>query len=278
MTAMTKFYSPRPLDDDQLAKMVPSIFTQTAHHSRSERFAPIPTITAVRELRRNGFACYGAGESGCRFTDRRNYVKHMLKFRKEGDDSRRMRVGDSTLEVILRNANDGTSGYHLDAGIFRLACLNGMVVKSRDFGSVNIRHTGERRQTLDRVVVGTHEIAQRADLALAAPRDWSRIILDAAQRAAFAEAAHKLRFGDKEDRLEPRQLLIPRRYEDSRGDLWSVFNVVQENCINGGIAAVRNMPGASRRWTTRGVNGIGDNVRLNQNLWELAETFAKEAA
>jgi hypothetical protein len=275
---MTKFYSMRPLDDEELAKLVPSIFTQTAHHSRSTRFAPIPTFSAVKALRREGFACYGAGEANYRFPDRGKYVKHMLKFRKEGDDSRMHRVGDSALEVILRNANDGSSGYHVDAGIFKLACLNGMIIKSQDFGSLNIRHVGDRQQTLDKVVAGTHAIAQRADLALAAPRDWSRIILDAARQHAFAAAAHKLRFGDDENRVEPRQLLFPRRPEDNKPDLWSVFNVVQENCINGGIAAIRNLPGAQRRWTTRGVGGIAENVRLNQQLWELAEATAKESA
>ncbi|MDR6137768.1 hypothetical protein QE438_001072 [Pseudoxanthomonas sp. SORGH_AS 997] len=33
------------------------------------------------------------------------------------------------------------------------------------------------------------------------------------------------------------QILMPRRHDDSRRDLWSVFNRTQENLIEGGLSA-----------------------------------------
>jgi hypothetical protein len=61
---------------------------------------------------------------------------------------------------------------------------------------------------------------------------------------------------------------MPRRADDSRGDLWSVFNRIQENLIKGGLRArVAN----GRRQTTRPVQGIDNGIRLNRALWLLAD-------
>jgi hypothetical protein len=271
MTAMTKFYSPTPLDDERLYQLAPSIFAHGAHRSRSERFKPIPTIQAVRALRNEGWQCYGASQSRTRTVDRVRFTKHMLKFR-HSDVARLTRVGDAVLETILTNANDGSKGYHLDCGIFKLACLNGMVVKSHDFGSLMVRHIGD--DVISRVLEGTHVIASNAAKVMDTPDRWSRILLDREQRQRFATAAHGLRFGN-DQRVEPQQLLVPRREADTKHDLWSVFNVVQENCLQGGLSAMHNR---GRAWTTRRIGSIDDNMRLNSQLWQLGEATAKEAA
>jgi hypothetical protein len=269
MTANTKFYSPTALSDSELYALVPSIFTHGGHKSRSEKYRPIPTITAVRALRNEGWDCYGASQARTRQADRAPYVKHMLKFRHR-DSGRSMRVGDTTLETILTNANDGSKGYRLDCGIFRLACLNGMVVKSKDFGALLIRHTGD--DVVDRVLSGTYDIARHAAKVMEAPAKWSTVQLSSRQMRDLATSAHELRFGDDE-RIKSEQLLIPRRPADMGRDLWTIFNVVQENVVQGGISEVLPLPG-SRAWTTRAVHGIDANLRLNRQLWAVAESFA----
>jgi hypothetical protein len=97
--------------------------------------------------------------------------------------------------------------------------------------------------------------------------------------AALAEAAHVLRFadadGDINTPIRPDQLLIPRRRDDRANDLWTTFNVVQENVIKGGLSAMgRDANGRRRRTTTRQVNGIDQDVRLNKALFVLAERMA----
>jgi hypothetical protein len=101
----------------------------------------------------------------------------------------------------------------------------------------------------------------------------------------FAEAAHVLRFADAEGHVDTPikadQLLIPRRQEDTAPNLWNVFNVVQENAIRGGLTAMgRDTNNRPRRTTTRGVNGIDQNVKLNRALFTLATKMAelKQAA
>ncbi len=63
-------------------------------------------------------------------------------------------------------------------------------------------------------------------------------------------------------------MLVPRRWDDRKSDLWSIFNRVQENLVKGGLTG-RTANG--RRQRTRPVQGIDQNLRLNRALWMLAE-------
>lgn len=45
----------RPLTDEELMCFVPSVFSQSKHESRSERYTYIPTINIINRLRDEGF-------------------------------------------------------------------------------------------------------------------------------------------------------------------------------------------------------------------------------
>ncbi|WP_287876823.1 DUF932 domain-containing protein, partial [Acidovorax sp.] len=47
--------SDSPLSDDQIRRVAPSIFAGAPHESRSERYAYIPTVAVLTELRKEGF-------------------------------------------------------------------------------------------------------------------------------------------------------------------------------------------------------------------------------
>jgi len=67
--------------------------------------------------------------------------------------------------------------------------------------------------------------------------------------------------------------LAPRRREETNAnDLFSVFNIVQENTIKGGIVVrTRDERGYIKRVTTREVKSIDQNIKLNKALWTLSE-------
>lgn len=268
---ITRYNHGTPITEDEMRHYAPSIFAQAAHHSRSERFVPIPTIEMVRGLEKNGWVPVMAGQSIARLADKQNFTKHMVRFRRV---DRELATHGSIVELVLRNGNDGTSAYKLDAGVFRIACLNGLVAKSQDYGSTNIRHTG---QALDKVIEGSYEVLKNAERIMAAPQDWSQINLSREEQQIFADSAHLLRFdrdanGNASTNIQPRQLLVPRRVEDNLTNLWATFNIVQENAVKGGLTARTD---SGRRSTTREVRGIDQNVKLNMALWALAEQMAK---
>ncbi|ALA16092.1 phosphoribosylamine--glycine ligase [Chelatococcus sp. CO-6] len=272
-----RFDTGRALTEDELFRLAPSIFATTAHESRSERFKPIPTIEVLRGLAKEGFLPVGAKQSRSRDVSKRDFTKHLIRLRRM-DDGRRYQVGDTVCEILLKNANDGTSAYDLMAGLFRIRCLNSLVAQTSTIDSVKVRHSGD---VTSKVIEGTYRVLGEAEKTLEAPVEWSQLQLSPPERQAFAEAAHVLRFADAEGEIntpiQPEKLLLPRRYDDAnKSDLWMTFNVVQENVIRGGLRGIaRDANNRPRRVSTRAVNGIDQDVKLNKALWVLAERMAE---
>ncbi len=67
--------SNHPLSDDQIRAVAPSIFADTPHESRSERYSYIPTATVLTELRKEGFQPFMVCQTHVRNEDRRDYTK-----------------------------------------------------------------------------------------------------------------------------------------------------------------------------------------------------------
>jgi len=274
---VARFDNNEHLSENDLFKLAPSVFATTAHASRSERFQPIPTIEIVRRLAEEGFQCVGAKQCIVRDPTKGPYAKHLLRFRQQSDATV-YRVGGTVAEMLLKNANDGSSIYDLFAGLFRINCMNSMVALLEGLSNVKVRHTG--KDIVAKVIEGTYSVATDAKLALAAPRDWAEIKLEREEAKAFAEAARVLRFADHEGNVNTPitadQMLQVRRQDDVGNDLWKQFNVVQENAIRGGLHGVAvNADGARRNMTTRAVNGIDQDVKLNRALWTLANRMAE---
>lgn len=279
---------PAPLTASQLRSIVPSAYATDKHESRSNRFTYIPTSEVIDGLIANGFQPYQAMQGGSRIEGKREFTKHLIRFRQIG--AQVSKVGDTLPEVVLVNAHDGTSSYKLMAALFRLVCMNGLMISDQTFGELTVPHKGN---IVHNVIEGSFEIIGQAKKAIARVEDWSHLALTAGEQDAFADAAHTLRFADAEGKTETpitaAQLLAPRRLEDMREgaarygerrpapDLYRTLNVVQENVIRGGLSGfARNAETRrTRRVTTREINGIDQNVRLNRALWQLAERMAE---
>lgn len=272
-----RFDTGKGMTEDELFKAAPSIFATTAHESRSARFAPIPTIEVVRGLKKEGFEVVGARQSLTRVEGKAPYTKHLLRLRRM-DMDKSYRVGDTVAEMLLKNANDGTSIYDLFSGLFRIACMNSMVASVGAIDSVKVRHSG--KEIVNKVIEGTFSVIENSKLALAAPEQWSRIRLEREEQLALAEAARVLRFGDAEGKVETsittEQLLTARRRDDVQNNLWTNFNVVQENVIKGGLhGVIIDANNRRRRMSTREVKGIDQDVKLNRALWTLTNRLAE---
>jgi hypothetical protein len=268
----------KAMNEDEIRRIAPSIFAVSAHESRSQRFVAVPTIDVLRGLANEGFMTVGVKQSTTRDDTKKEFTKHMVRLRKIDGDAR-YSVGDNVCEIVLKNANDGTSAYDLMAGMFRIRCLNSLVAQTSTIDSVKVRHSGN---AIDNVIEGTFRVLNEAEKLLSAPADWSKIQLNQDERQILAESAHIIRFGDAEGNVETpikaEQLLRARRIGDKENDLWTVGNVIQENVIKGGLSAYaapkRDIHGrvvSARRVTTRAVNGIDQDVKLNKALWTLNE-------
>ena len=254
--------SDSPLSDDQIHRVAPSIFAEAPHESRSQRYAYIPTATVLTELRKEGFQPFMVTQTRTRHEDRRDYTKHMIRLRHASQINAR---GEAN-EIILLNSHDGTSSYQMLAGMFRFVCSNGLVCGDT-VADVRVPHKGD---VAGQVIEGAYQVLHGFDRALESRESMQAITLDEGEAEVFARAALSLKYDDpdKPAPITESQILMPRRFDDCRLDLWSVFNRTQENLTKGGLHG-RSANG--RRQQTRPVQGIDSDVRLNRALWLLAD-------
>lgn len=263
-----------PLTNTQLQQVAPSVFATQPWDNMSARYAFIPTIAIVDKMRSEGFLPVAATQSRTRIAGKQDFTKHLIRFRdmRSGNVPAIRSLGEIYPELILTNSHDGASTYKLDAGLFRLVCLNGMVVGDAEISRMNVRHSGNP----DGIIEASYRIVEEFPKVLDSVERFSRLRLEAGQQVAFATAAIPLRYDEGEAPITPVQLLRVRRTQDQDPTLWNTFNTVQENMVNGGIRG-RN-PETLRRQKTRPVNGISENTRLNKALWTLAEEMSKLVA
>lgn len=265
----------QPLTLDQVRAKAPSVFATEAHGSRSERYTYIPTSTVVEGLLSEGFQPYAASQGRSRVPGKAEFTKHLIRFRHPSAQMKQ--VGDTVPEIVLINSHDGTSSYVIAAGLFRLVCLNGMVVPDCLCGEVRVPHKGD---IVSNVIDATWSVVDQAAEVTNVIQDWRQIELEKPEQVAFAEAAHSLRFDGASDTLReaisPAQLLAPRRFADQGNDLWTTFNRVQENVTKGGVHGIgRDANGRRRNVSTRPIKGIDQDVRLNKALMILGQRLAE---
>lgn len=257
-----------PLSDEQILAVAPSIFAEDKHESRSDRYAYIPTGQVLARLRLEGFSPFMVCQTRVREEGRRAHTKHLVRLRHAEQ------IGQEEAdEIILLNSHDGSSSYQLLAGMFRFVCKNGLVC-GEAVADVRIPHKGD---VVDLVTQAACDVQGRFEQVHAARDAMRAISLTRGEQEVFGRAALALKYDSE---IEPapiseRQLLEARRPEDAGSDLWRTFNRVQENLIQG------QLPGRARtgrRLTTRPVQGMNENMRLNRALWVLAEEMRRMKA
>ena len=256
----------RPLTHEELMQFVPSIFSEDKHESRSERYTYIPTITLVDILQREAVRPFFACQTRVRDESKREYTKHMLRLRREGQIT-----GKQVPEIILLNSHDGSSSYQMLPGLFRAVCSNGLVC-GESFGEVRVPHKGN---VVERVIEGAYEVLGIFDRVEEKRDAMQSLMLPPPAQQALAKAALTYRFGEEHQPVTESQLLAPRRWQDESGDLWTTYQRIQENLIKGGLYG-RNAKGG--RTHTRAIKGIDGDVKLNRALWVMAENMLQLAS
>ena len=137
--------------------------------------------------------------------------------------------GDTVFpQILLTNSHDAKNAFSFTAGLFRLICSNGLVISTKEFGSVKVRHMG---YDFSKVQETINEIVLQLPLTVDSMNKMKSTELNQEKMVEFAEKALNSRFTEDELKrieIDIDELLNPVRDEDKGNDFWSVFNVVQE--------------------------------------------------
>lgn len=270
----SRYYRDGSVNLSALREVAPSVFADRPWDRVSNRYRFLPSIDSVLALSAAGFAPVAASQSRTRIAGKAGFARHLIRFRRTGDEFRR---GQEVSEVVLVNSHDGSSTYRLFGGVFRVLCENGLVVSVADAGQVVARHTGDD-DFKSTIVDAAFTVVANADALAGKIDQWKSITLDHGQQVEFATAAYALR--GTSTKVDADSILAPRRVEDrsdagSARSLWLTLNVVQENLVRGGLPGLTS---TGRHRATSAIRAVDANVQLNQGLWAMASDYAAIAA
>lgn len=279
------------LSDEQISYYCPSVFADSKHGSRGDRYTYISTGEILKSLRNDlGLVVTSVMQSGSRIEGKAEYTKHLLRLRKESDLGH-YRFQEDTHEIILVNSHDATSSYILYGGVFRMVCTNGLIA-GKTHTMMRVRHMGN---IIEEVMNGTLALAQQSEAIMDAVARMKDVHFTEAEQLLLAEIAMKVRFGGYSEAkpetpssvrvvestladaptsskqvvpYQPRQFNQPRRLADRGDNAYLTMNRIQENLMQGKVRA-RDEEGKVH--STHRVKGIDTNVILNRALWELTE-------
>jgi hypothetical protein len=256
--------STQPIDSVVLAG-IPALSKTEPWHGVSSKYSFLSTAKVIEALGSEGIRPYSCKTSYTRMEDKRGYTKHMLRFRHSSTD--RPIVGGVHPEIVLTNSHDRGSSFHIELGLFRLVCSNGLVVSSGVFDAFRVRHVGT---DIDQVLGAVHSIIQQFPQVEDSVRRMQGVQLTDSQREHMAALAMGLRWEADKVPFEPARLLSTRRSVDQGTDLWSTYNVIQENLTQGTRSNYRHAR------ATRAIKAIDSDLKINRGLWSLAEQQASQ--
>ena len=260
---------------DQLQTKAPSIFATTPHSARSSRYVFVDSAQIINDMEDCGWGVAAVRTPTVRIADP-NHCKHEITFRSRNENltfedpradgiktygNYQARVHP---EIRLLNSTDGSSRVEFSAGLFAQICSNGLTITLNDFGSFSSKHLGINSGDIYSL---TQDFTERVPRFVESIEQFSSVNLDRDQQLSFASEAQTLRWGESST-VAPKDLLVSRRPQDDGGDLWRVFNRVQENLMVGGFSSVNTQ----RR--VRPLSNIALTNKINKGLWSLAESYS----
>ena len=151
-----------------------------------------------------------------------------------------------------------------------MVCENGLVICSKEFENLKIRHYGYDFEELQKVI---NTMVESLPLTVESMNTFKRKTLRQEQIIEFARRATEIRFGAEQlqnIQINYTELVEPTRPEDRGDDLWSVYNVVQEKLVHGMFEYIS---GAKLR-KARKIKNFKQDLDLNAKLYELAVEYA----
>ena len=260
-----------PLSIEEVKQNAPQAFASAPKPGVSSKYSFLPTSRIIEDMDRLGWKVNQAKSNRSRTSANAEFGNHVVKFF-HPDVYMKDQNGDveAYVNIVVMNNHMGTGSFKFEMGIFRLVCENGLILKDKDFGGFNMRHSGysfeQLQETLNTAMTRLPEVVGKIN-------DYNQIIMSKEAQKAFAQQAFQLRsYQDRQlTEIELEEFLAPRRKQDEGDSLWVVLNRIQESVLKGGYS-ITNKKDKIRR--AKSIKNIQQDIKLNQQVWELAGTFA----
>lgn len=256
------------LTAEEIGAKAPAVLNQAHAPKLSQKYVHVPTVQLIEDMEKLGWKVSDVKQARNRKSDPQ-YSKHMVVFR---NDNITVSSEDGEVvypQILLTNSHDGLSSFQFRTGIFRVVCTNGLVIATKEFGAVRIRHKGYTFEELRTTVMF---LVEQLPITVDTLNKFREVILTEEQKIEFALSAIGIRFGENSAEVQPLAILQPSREEDRSNDLWTVLNTVQEKIIRGGFTYTT---ATNKTRKARSINDFNRDIELNEKLYQLAASYAE---
>ncbi|MFY9104471.1 DUF932 domain-containing protein [Aliarcobacter cryaerophilus] len=258
----------KPLSNEELFNIAPSIFSEKPIEGVSDKYAFVPTFKLLDTFRNAGYYPIKAGESKVRDEASEGYQKHIIQFRSL-ENLLRPNAKDEYEDIVLTNSHNRTSSFIVDLAVFRIVCSNMLVVPSKSFVHTSIVHVGFTEQKVKNAIKEVTSYMPKIKEEVA---KFKSIYLTSAEEQMLANAAIDIRFDTNTHYIEAKELLKVNYEEDYVSTLWSAYNRIQEAMIRGGVKMKNLVTG--KNFTSKAINGIDATIKFNKELFEIVQNVA----
>jgi hypothetical protein len=246
-----------------------SYLQESRHAKVTDKFNVIQPAQVGQAMNENGLQLVSLSTGRAKHEDKADFQRTLSRYRgpeiNEG----------SFLDVIYDSKHMGRGVDKILLGIYRMVCTNGLFVGS-NFFTYEIRHNGNTYDNLNLGIVAAMSQANRLASLIS---KMQSIQLDDSKKEAFALEAVKLLTPIDALKVKHR-LLQPKRQVDTANDLWTVYNVIQENAMQGNNVGYtlagtdQNGNATVRAMHSRKIKpNSGKDASFNGALFDIAEKF-----
>ena len=268
------------LGTDLIQRLAPAVFADTVKDTLSPRYAQLRTADVMPVMSDHGFVPVQAAQKRSRKASPL-HTQHMVAFAHRDSLIDAYNPDASRGEIIIYNSHDGTGSIKMFAGAFRFICSNGIV--AGDGYQSRLYHNQANVNSFELMLTNTIKrmpvMLERIELMRNTQVSYD-MSLELATKAALTRwdwtpelDVATVPKGSYATGWTARNMLEVRRSDDRHNDAWTVYNRIQENVIRGGALiksfSERNAEGVYRK--SRAVNSVNENIRVNRQLWDIAE-------
>lgn len=241
----------------------------------SKHYKFITTLEIINDMSKLGWYVHTASQRNSKKAP--ETTKHMVVFRSKEYAS----VGGHIPEILLINSHNRTSSFTFHIGLFRNISNTRLIVNSDTFADLNLRHMGYSFESIQNTI---NKITTNIPTIFDTVNQFMGINLSLDKQADFALKSFSIRYPEYVnettgeinmskiiEHLNPAELLSANRDEDKNNDLWHVFNRIQENLISGSFSKTST---ETKTRQPRPIVELGSNIKINKQLWKLAESYS----
>lgn len=266
-----------PLTIPQLQSIVPSAFAENPIGTASEQYGFVKTIDVVQDLMSHGWIPVKAGELKTTSMSKRGYQYHNISFENEkltNSSEFPIKPSEGVFRLMLTNGHDTAHALTLRPALYRQVCSNGLVIGTDFVSPIRLVHSKNADKYLAEALDSIIPLATKVSEAV---QNMMESQITGQQKLEFAEFAYELRHGKAPTNpISLTQLLTPARDFDKGDTLWKVFNVVQENIMNGYYSyPIKKTEDRTAMYKSKPITSVLRSTDMNSELFDRALTLLK---